>query len=79
MNKPLNAYDTVAIGVSHNKAKVYHQVLMSTGDVMQIGTAFSTCDKVILDIKAIARARYSESEGSTKESVKYYLNEDNQT
>ena len=77
MNKPLNAYDTVAIGVSHNKAKVYHQVLMSTGDVMQIGTAFSTCDKVILDIKAIARARYSESEGSTKESVKYYLNEDN--
>jgi hypothetical protein len=77
MNKSFNLYDSAAIGVSQNKAKVYSQVLLQPGDIMQIGTAFSTCDRVILDIKAIANTKYSPTPNSTKESVRYYLNESN--
>lgn len=77
MNKPLNLYDSVAIGVSRDKAKVYHQVSMKPGDTFNIGTAFSSCDKVILDIKVIAKSRISSFTNSTKESTKYYLNENN--
>jgi len=77
MNKSFNLYDSAAIGVSQNKAKVYTQVLLQPGDIMQIGTAFSTCEKVILDIKAIANAKYASMPSSTKESVRYYLNESN--
>ena len=77
MNKSFNLYDSAAIGVSQNKAKVYTQVLLQPGDIMQIGTAFSTCDRVILDIKAIANTKYAPTPNSTKESVRYYLNESN--
>jgi hypothetical protein len=77
MNKSNNIYDSVVIGATKSKAKVYGQSLMHSGDAFQIGTAFSSCDKVIIDIKAIASARYSNNSNSSKESVRYYLNESN--
>lgn len=77
MNKSYNAYDTVAIGISQNKAKVYYQKLLKNGDNLEIGTAFSSCEKVVLDIKSLVNAQYAPDGKATKESVHYLLNEEN--
>lgn len=77
MNKSYNTYDTVAIGISQNKAKVYYQKLLKNGDNLEIGTAFSSCEKVVLDIKSLVNSQYTPDGKATKESVHYLLNEEN--
>ena len=77
MNNSNNVYDVVAIGVNNDKALVYNQELLRTGDTMQIGTAFSLSNKLVLDIKSISQTRYSNSSNNSKESVRYLLDEKN--
>ena len=77
MQKRFNKFDIVAIGYNYSKPKVFYQTVQDAGSSFKIGTAFSSCEKVVLDIKTINDSNYSANTGITNESKKYSLDEIN--
>jgi len=77
MQKNNNIYDVVAIGSNFNKPKVYYHSLLNSGSSFDIGTAFSSCEKVVLDIKSIVSSHVSQNKNLSKESNIYSIDESN--
>lgn len=77
MQKPNNTFDIVAIGSNFNKPKVYYHQMSPSSSSMEIGTAFSSCDKVIIDIKTINSPYVSENKNLSKESFRYSIDSTN--
>ncbi len=77
MQKNNNTYDIVAIGSNFNKPKVYYHSMLNSGSSFDIGTAFSSCEKVILDVKSIISSHVTQNKNLSKESNIYSIDESN--
>jgi hypothetical protein len=77
MQKNNSKFDIVAIGYNNSKPKVFYQTISESGSSFKIGTAFSGCEKVLLDIKTISAPHAYFGDKITNESKKYSLDEFN--